>query len=374
MAAAVTDQARLRTQAQNVLTTASSRMRSLLGVAIKDSPRYASALWGGRRRYLALCNRYERLQAAPDGSGYRCEWQWTSDLHAPTIFPAFGKRLMRLAFQDHPICCRKQPVSQTGAPDVSFVIGHRGVDRLPHLLKTLESIAGQHDASVECIVVEQDVEARLPARLPAWVHYLHTPPPAQEMPYCRAWAFNVAARHARGRVLVLHDSDLLISWDYAKLALARLEAGYDVVDLKRYVFYLTEVETHEILAGHPLLGGVPPQRIVQNLLGGCSVVIDRSAYISIGGMDEGFIGWGGEDNEFWERVQTLRVWPYGCVPLIHMWHPAQVGKYQAGNPALARYRMLSAIAVVERIERLRQTVSGAMSGPAGLNATRTRAL
>jgi N-terminal domain of galactosyltransferase len=360
-------------RAQNVLKVASSKLRSFLGVAIKDSPRYASALWGGGQRYLTLCNRYEHLLAAPDGSGYRCNWEWTSDLHAPTVVPAWGGRLLRLALRDHPILCRKEPSKRTVAPDVSFIIGHRGVDRLPHLLKTLESIAGQQDAAIECIVVEQDVEARLPGRLPAWVRYLHTPPPAPEMPYCRAWAFNVATRHARSRVLVLHDNDLMISSDYAKLALERLEAGYDVVDLKRFVFYLSEVRTHQLLGGQSPLEGLIPQKIVQNLLGGCSVVVYRSAYLAIGGMDEGFIGWGGEDNEFWERVQTLRVWPYGCVPLLHLWHPVQAGKHQPGNPALARHRMLTAVAVGERIERLRQTVSGAMSGPVGWDEKQTRA-
>lgn len=275
---------------------------------------------------------------------------------------------MRLALRDHPICCQPEPNDQTVDPDVSFIIGHRGADRLPHLLKTLESIAGQREAAIECLVVEQDVESQLLGRLPSWVRHLHTPPPTRGMPYCRAWAFNVGARHARSRVVVLHDNDLLVSSDYAKLALDRLETGYDIVDLKRYVFYLGEAPTYQSLVGQSPLAGVRPQRIVQNLLGGCSVVVDRSAYLGIGGMDEGFIGWGGEDNEFWERAQTLRVWPYGCVPLVHLWHSEQPGKFQAGNPTLTRYRTLSTVAVSERIRRLREMVSGAMSGPIGWDA------
>jgi hypothetical protein len=90
-------------------------------------------------------------------------------------------------------------------------------------------------------------------------------------------------------------------------------------------------------------------------------------------MDEGFIGCGGEDNEFWERAQTLRVWPFGCLPLVHLWHPAQAGKYQADNPTLARYREQAAIDPLRRIAALNAAGSGSMSGPAGWNGISTRA-
>jgi len=96
-----------------------------------------------------------------------------------------------------------------------------------------------------------------------------------------------------------------------------------------------------------------------------SIAITRDGYQRIGGMDEGFIGWGGEDNEFWERCQTLKLWPYGALPLVHLWHPAQPGKYQADNQTLKRYRDLSKIPPEIRIERLRQEAAGALTGPAG---------
>lgn len=343
-------------------------VRPLLGVLIKDLPRYMPALWGGGDRYVALCNRNEALQAAPDGIGYRCEWQWTSDLHAPKVMPGLGARLMRLALRDHPVRFSDAPPEYGGLPEVSFIIGHRGLGRLPHLLKTLESIAGQSDVAIECIVVEQEVEACLGARLPGWVRLVHTPPPTPEMPFCRSWAFNVGARHARGQLLVLHDNDLLMSADYAARSLSRIRAGFDVVNLKRFGFYLTEAHTQEVFAENSVVTIRPPGSIVQNLLGGGSVAIAREAYLRIGGMDEGFVGWGGEDNEFWERAMTLRVWSYGCLPYVHMWHPAQAGKYQSENPTLARYRQLSGLDAAKRIVALGSTPSGEVSGPTGWSA------
>ena len=43
-------------------------------------------------------------------------------------------------------------------------------------------------------------------------------------------------------------------------------------------------------------------------------------------MDEEFIGWGGEDQEFWSRCLTRKVWEYGSLPIIHLWHEPQPGK------------------------------------------------
>ena len=339
-------------------------VRSLLGVVVKDLPRYVPALWG-RDEYLRVRNRGEVLETAPDGSGYRCGGQWTSDLHAPKVIPRLGARLMSVALERHSVRFSDAPANRGVRPQVSFIIGHRGDRRLRHLHKTLESIAGQHDVELECIVVEQDVDARLPGRLPAWVRYVHTPPPTADMPFCRAWAFNAGARRARGDLLVLHDNDLLIPADYAARSLSRVRAGFQVINLKRFGFYLSEAHTHEIFANRAALTDHAPESIMQNALGGGSIAIAREAYFSIGGMDEGFVGWGGEDNEFWERAQTLRVWSYGCLPYVHLWHPAQSGKYQPENPTLARYRRLSGVDPLERIRDLLSIKSGEDSGPAG---------
>jgi hypothetical protein len=349
-----------------------TRLRSLLGVWVKDLPRYLPALAAGDRRYLGLCNRGEKLEPAPDGSGYRCDWQWTSDLRAPLLMPRLGMRLMQRSLRDHPIRMNTAAENATPRPRVSFIIGHRGDRRLPHLLKTLESIAGQQGVVIECLVVEQDAEARLTGRLPAWVRHLHTPPPAADMPYCRSWAFNIGARAAAGEMLILHDNDLLVSADYAARSLERMKMGFDLVNLKRFGFYLDEAHTQRVFSGQSALTDHAPESIMQNMLGGGSIAIGRDAYLRIGGMDEGFIGWGGEDNEFWERAQTLRVWPYGCLPLVHLWHPAQAGKYQVDNPTLARYREQAAIDPQQRILALNAAGSGSMSGPAGWDGASAR--
>ncbi len=338
------------------------------GALWKDRPRYRRCLSLTGPAYLSLCNRGEQLERAPSGEGYRCLWQWTSDLTAPKALPELGKQLMRRSLNEHPIGRNTEGPDASAAPDVSFIIGHRGLARLPHLLATLDSIAAQQGAGIECIVVEQEAESRLGGRLPPWVRVIHTPPPDVDMAYCRSWAFNVGARHARGRLLILHDNDILVPQDYASSVLRHVAQGVELADIKRFVFYLGERHTAAVLHGRIALTDAAPGATTQNTTAGCSIAITREAYRRIGGMDESFIGWGGEDNEFWERAQTLKVWDYGYLPMVHLWHPAQPGKQQPDNPTLARYHALSAIPVQERIVRLLARPSGQLSGPAAMPA------
>ncbi len=340
-----------------------SRLKALLGVLIYDLPAYAGGMLGKKGGWLALHNRTEKLAVSPDDIGYRCDWQWTSDLHAPKVLPFLGRWLMKRALADHPIKRLPQPEVVSGQPQVSFIIGHRGMARLPHLLATLESIAGQQNALVECIVVEQETKSQLAGRLPGWVRHIHSPPPTPDMPYCRSWTFNVGVKKACGSVLVLHDNDMLVSADYASQILARVDQGYEVVNLKRFVFYLSEKHTQAVFDGRGALLDDAPETIVQNLEAGGSVAITREAYERIGGMDESFIGWGGEDNEFWERAQTCKVWLYGCLPIVHLWHESQTGKNLSGENGSRQFYALARISVADRISELRNRPQGMMGAP-----------
>jgi len=343
-------------------------VRRWVGVLARDLPRYVHLLSSRNTTdHLAICNRNERIEMAPDGSGFRCLWQWTSDLHAPKVVPALGRRLMQRALAAHPIGLARSPAAQSGQqPQVSFLIGHRGVERLPHLQATLKSIAAQQGVAIECIVVEQDMEPRLAGNMPDWVTLVRTPPPAG-MPYCRSWALNVAAQHARAPVLILHDNDMLVPVDYAAHVLQRVSQGFDVVNLKRFVFYLGSLDTRRFFDGQVELSAMAPEVIVQNTEGGGSIAITRTGFNAIGGMDESFVGWGGEDNEFWERALTLRAWTWGSLPLVHLWHAAQPGKQDPHYTTARHYQRLTQIDPLQRIRQLESTPRGSNEAPAGVS-------
>jgi len=339
------------------------QLRNRVGVLLKDLHRYEAALSDEREVYLALCNRDEQLDAAPDGKGYRCSWRWTSDLHAPKYLPWLGQRLMKRALEDHPICRAATPGNEPQKPDISFIIGHRGIDRLPNLLATLESIAGQTNAFFECIVIEQSATQLIRNRLPSWVRYIHTSLPYTNMPYCRSWAFNVGAKASLGKTLVLHDNDMMVPCDYAKEISERANEGYKAINLKRFIFYLSKVHTVRVMSDDKVITERAPELIVQNLEAGGSVAIDREAFFKLGGFDESFVGWGGEDNEFWDRAQTLKTWPYGYLPIVHLWHAPQSEKLQQGRSTSSLYETRVAIPAAERVAELTARNPGNLHAP-----------
>lgn len=330
-------------------------IRQKLGAIVLDAPRFAWAL--ASDRWPRYRNRTERLAVDAATGGARCQWLYTSDLHLCGVFPATGRRLLRAASAGWPFAFADDRPADAD-PEVSFVIGHRGEERLLLLLRTLSSIAAQRRARVECIVVEQSESSLVQERLPGWVRYLHTPVASDAQPYNRSAALNAGARAARGRVLVLHDNDFLVPADYAAELRDRHAQGWQFIDLKRFMFYLSEEESARVAAGGSLDVVRRPERVVQNLLAGGSVAADRQAYFEIGGFDESFVGWGGEDNEFWERASTRRTFAFAYLPFVHLWHAPQKEK-AAADPVggRARYLELMSVPPEERIGRLRASGS-----------------
>lgn len=344
------------------------RLRELGGVLLFDYRRYSRSLAVPGSSWLALTNRYEKLEHAPEGSGFLPLWQWTSELHAPRVLPSLGRRLLKRALHDFPFALSDERTTKTssGAPLISVIIGHRGVQRLPHLLMVLRSLAAQTGVTLECIVVEQATTPAIRSELPRWVRHIHTQLPASDMPYSRSWALNVGARSARGNLLVLHDNDFVVPRDYLAALADKFRQGFEVINLKRFIFYLSPKHAGEILSKRTLSATEAPEAIVQNLEAGGSVAIDRQVFFDLGGFDEEFVGWGGEDNELWDRAQTRRVYPFGSLPLLHLWHPPQPGKQAVGGmgertATLFKSRMK--IPPSERIDELRNRDFGQIEKP-----------
>ncbi|HEY2090731.1 MAG TPA: galactosyltransferase-related protein [Thermoanaerobaculia bacterium] len=309
-------------------------LRQRIGALIYDWPLYRRVRRSGR--WELMHNRDEMI--ATDGRGVACRWEFTSDLHIAKVFPSTGAALMRMAFARWPIVARDAP-EESGAPLVSFVIGHRGISRLSHLLATLRSIAGQREVPFECIVVEQDRERAIETQLPPWVRYLFTP---CETEYNRAAAFNAGVATARGELVVLHDNDILVPADYAREVAARGRDGFELMNLKRFLFHMVRPDDRV------------PQSIMQNAQGG-SIAAAKRAYMEIGGYDEEFVGWGGEDNDFWDRARAHgNVYEFGYLPMVHLHHEAQKGKGDRAAPAVKRYYDIRSIPPEERITRLRE--------------------
>jgi len=338
--------------------------RKIFGTFVYDWPRLIGVLVVPGR-WIFMRNRSDDISVSPDRSGVRCDWVHTRTLHLCNLFAIAAQWLLRRAlkecpirFLEHPVevhasrVCVNEGVLAENFPQVSFLIGHRGTDRLPHLLATLRSIASQKNVSFECIVVEQDQEPLIRDELPDWVRYHFCLTPYSTYSYNRSWAFNEAARIAKGAVLILHDNDMLIPEQYGAGAYDLFRCGYEVAQLKRFVFYLTQHTSQHILKTSHFHRRARSEQVIENLCGGGSIAISRSVYWDIGGMDEEFVGWGGEDEEFWDRCRARKVWGFSCFPLVHIWHASQPMKYTDENPTAVLLDRKMRLPAEERVRRL----------------------
>lgn len=120
---------------------------------------------------------------------------------------------------------------------------------------------------------------------------------------------------------------MLIPSRYAAEALRLNDEEWEVANLKRFVFYLSREASQRWVSGESELSRARLDAVVQNFEGGGSLAVDRDAFFAIGDFDEWFIGWGGEDNEFWERAsQVCQAWPWGYLTVVHLWHPSRPAK------------------------------------------------
>ena len=328
-------------------------LKQKLGAMLFDVPRYLYYLSKPAKTYAwtKIKNRGEVLSPHGNQPGVECQWQWTSDLYLPDLMPRFGRALFRKSFEAFPLDEENQTLTNESA-DVTFIIGHRGLERKALLLRTLESIKKQIKCNIACIVVEQDTKPRIKDSLPDWVTHVLDPITDPATPYCRSKTFNLGVRHARSECLILHDNDFVVPAAYAYEVQRCIQQGYEFVNLKRFMFYLSQATAEKVCASQVLPADPEFDSICQNLEGGGSIGVSKSAFNRIGGFDERFIGWGGEDNEFWERAQTGKVWNYGYLPLIHLWHAPQAEKHNTSAPGLSLYSQLSNIPAEQRIKEL----------------------
>ena len=343
------------------------QFHDLAGVLVKDVWRYGPALWGSPSdqladgRWIYLKNRIEVLERNPHGRGVHCNWTWSSDLHACNVIPAFGRRLLQVALQQWPITFAEAPLSSAG-PQMSFLFAHEGTDRLPHLQHVIRTIFAQRNVQVEIVVVDLS-HSPIGSQLPENVVYQHVDTSGITPGWRKAWAFNIAARRANGEFLVCHDGDVCIPEMYGSELMTAFRQGYDAVSIQRFLFYLTQSTTQQVFQDKKIPVAFPPQRVLQNFKGG-TIAVTREHFFDIGGFDEGFVDWGGEDDEFYNRCGARQHLRFGYLPFVHLWHAPQHDRIKPDNlnVSLVLPRRL-AIPAAERISELYARDFGNMQRP-----------
>jgi hypothetical protein len=296
-----------------------------------------------------LCNRHETLLRDDVSGGRICQWRDSSHLTVSRIFPDVGPRLLLHCLRQWPLRLNyDSPAKRSDEPEASVLIAIGGVDRLRQFRTVLASLRGQSHRSLEILVVEQSVSPELERSLPPDVRYLHDRQ-AVGVEFNKSRALNIAARAARGMYLLIHDADYVVPRDYVSEC-CRVLNCVDGVRPSRFNFHLNQSST-EFFTSQCLMPEAPVSEfIVQN--NPTPMALRAESYWEIGGHDESFIGWGGEDVEFLSRLRTLTVAEGGWLPTIHLWHPPAPRK-ASGHRNQRQQDELLATDPRMRIERLR---------------------
>lgn len=158
--------------------------------------------------------------------------------------------------------------------------------------------------------------------------------------FCKEEALNDAVRRSSGKILVILDADAYLPGHIIKHCanriLEELDHGHHLWYVPyRNLYRLTEEASSWIInsePSHPLRFPTPPSPwMVENWgdkskyghrYGAMIMMFPRKAYDILGGFDERFKGWGGEDIALLRALDTL----YGKHKttnndILHLWHP-----------------------------------------------------
>ncbi|QIL74368.1 hypothetical protein G7048_25320 (plasmid) [Diaphorobacter sp. HDW4B] len=178
----------------------------------------------------------------------------------------------------------------------------------------------QEAPQVPLLIVEQDTQPRLFGELPH--------PNFQSIfafnphGFNRSWGFNVGTRMTQSKVMVFTDADLIVRGQLRPMIDA-CEHQYPVVKPYESVRDLSETESETLHQGHWDHVPAPrPEALREKLMiPGGMFAIRRDAFFHIGGWDERFVGWGGEDNALAIKLERARI-QASVIPgmALHLWH------------------------------------------------------
>ncbi len=158
-------------------------------------------------------------------------------------------------------------------------------------------------------------------------------------PFCKTAALNRGFEKAKGDIIVLLDADCYIRGQVIRDCAGKIRSSRRrgiplwYVPYRRF-YRLSETASKQLIASDPAdpvrfpdppaYDDVEQPEIAStgHWWGALIQIMPREAFAKVGGMDERFRGWGGEDVSFMIAVDTL----YGKHktsnnPVCHVWHP-----------------------------------------------------
>ena len=298
------------------------------------------------REWPDLCNRGEAVTKCGDGVGRICQWADSSLLTVCRLFPETGGRLLRQVWG--------QRLFGKPAP-LSIILPVRGMERFEAVSVVATTMSQMAGPDSEVLICEHAAVPQYARTWPEGIRHVHAP--AEEgRAFNKSRAMNAGARAARHPVLLLHDADVVPSPDYLCRAMEWFSQGWEALRPIRFLFLLN-VEQTQVYLKRKDLGGIREVSSVQQNNPGLSTFVRRDTYMELGGHDERFEGWGGEDLEFLDRLRTRKLYPGAFLPAIHLWHPPAEQK-QSGHRNNDLLRQILQEPADRRIARVRGQFAG----------------
>lgn len=162
-----------------------------------------------------------------------------------------------------------------------------------------------------------------------------------EKPFSKAKAINQAVEKSKGDILVIADADLFYDPLLLKNSIKQLEKHAWVIPFRR-VLNISQKSTQELLETEPqwpIPINVETRQRPYAAMGGINIV-PRRHFEAVGGFDERFVGWGGEDDAFAASLNQMCGYVKRMdATLYHLWHQRNnMGNYAANRELLKAYR------------------------------------
>ena len=184
------------------------------------------------------------------------------------------------------------------------------------------------DIDIEIILIEQDSARKIDIdTLPSNCEYVFA---YNEGLFNRAWGLNVGFRHSSGKAIAFADNDVVVDREILQdsFTLCSDEYDYDAIKPFNKLIDMTEKESGRILgSGRPLDSLQFKGKNIRAGISFCSAltVFRRNAYEQIGGYDERFVGWGGEDDAMSRfKIPLLKKAYVVEGNAYHLWHERSV--------------------------------------------------
>lgn len=196
--------------------------------------------------------------------------------------------------------------------NISYIIGFRqsNEERKIALIFVLKNLR-KYFPNLEIIIVEQDDSPKLQIDANLNIHQFFI---KNSEAYNRGWAFNVAVKQTEKNIFVFADADIFLSKEEYLLCFEATQKFEAITPTKTKATNIS-ISSHRNLAFEKI-----GQRELFTFAGGI-VILTKNAFEKIGGWDERFEGWGGEDGAFSHVIFNMLISKTFDFEMFHIDHP-----------------------------------------------------